>query len=53
VSAHLARGDRRAARRLWNDLQASFPVSPAVKALAGAFESMNGKAPKGKIRPTP
>ena len=53
VSAHLAQGDRRAARRLWNDLQASFPVSPAVKALAGAFESMNGKAPKGKIRPTP
>lgn len=53
VGAYLARGDRPAARRLWNDLRKGFPESPAVKLLAEAFEAVHGKAPKGKIRATP
>ncbi|MBL0348840.1 MAG: O-antigen ligase family protein [Elusimicrobia bacterium] len=53
VGAYLARRDRPSARRLWNDLRKGFPESPAVKLLAEAFEAVNGKAPKGKIRATP
>lgn len=48
VGAHLARGDRPAARRLWIDLRRGFPDSPAVKWLGGAFETVAGRPQKVK-----
>lgn len=53
LSAHLGRGDRTAARRVWDDLRRDFPESPAVKSLGGAFAPRSGMAPKGKISVAP
>lgn len=53
ISAHLGRGDRTAARRVWDDLRRDFPENPALKALASAFEPRPATTAKGKIRFAP